>query len=104
MKLVFIVQVLNEHHEHCIEFQGQQMLHDGVRRWFESMTRAGMRPSEALTLYENFVLYDRAIQAVFNDARVRLCYWHAIEAWRRWLVKGVNGVADKGTQQTIFEV
>ncbi len=46
----------------------------------------------------------KAIQAVFNDARVRLCYWHAIEAWRRWLVKGVNGVADKGTQQTIFEV
>ncbi len=45
-----------------------------------------------------------AIQKIFPNARVRLCYWHAIEAWRRWLVKGVNGVGDKGTQQTIFEV
>lgn len=59
-QLVFDLHVLNEHHEHCIEFQTQQMLDVGVRRWFEDTTRAGLRPSDALNVYENFVLYGRA--------------------------------------------
>jgi hypothetical protein len=59
-QLVFDLHVLNEHHEHCIEFQTQQMLDVGVRGWFEGTTRAGLRPSDALIVYENFVLYGRA--------------------------------------------
>ena len=45
-----------------------------------------------------------AIHKVFPQAVTRLCYWHAIEALRRWLVKAVNGVNDKGDQQLIKDV
>ena len=59
-QMVYALEMLNEHHEHCIEFQTQQMLDDGVRDWFQGTTRAGLRPADALIVYENFVLYGRA--------------------------------------------
>lgn len=45
-----------------------------------------------------------AIKAIMPDARVRLCYWHFMEAIRRWLVKATNGVNDKADQQLIKDV
>ena len=45
-----------------------------------------------------------AIGTVFPDCIIRLCYWHAIEALRRWVVKAVNGVTDKAVQQLIQDV
>ena len=45
-----------------------------------------------------------AIHAVFPDVITRLCYWHAIEALRRWLVMAVNCVNEKDEQQLVKDV
>jgi hypothetical protein len=45
-----------------------------------------------------------AIHTVFPACITRLCYWHGIEALRRWVVKAVNGVNDKADQQLIKDV
>jgi MULE transposase domain len=45
-----------------------------------------------------------AIKAIMPDARVRLCYWHFMEAIRRWLVKATNGVNDKADQLLVKDV
>ena len=45
-----------------------------------------------------------AIHAVFPECITRLCYWHGIEALRRWVVKATNGVNDKADQQLIKDV
>ena len=45
-----------------------------------------------------------AIHKVFPKSITRLCYWHAIEALRRWLVKAVNNVNDTAEQQLIKDV
>lgn len=45
-----------------------------------------------------------AIHTVFPDCIVRLCYWHGVEALRRWVVKATNGVFDKAVQQLIKDV
>ena len=45
-----------------------------------------------------------AIHRVFPECITRLCYWHGVEALRRWVVKAVNGVNDKADQQLIKDV
>jgi len=45
-----------------------------------------------------------AIHKVFPNCITRLCYWHGIEALRRWVVKAANGVTDPADQQLIKDV
>ena len=45
-----------------------------------------------------------AIRASLPNSRVRLCYWHFMEAVRRWLVMAVNGVKDKADQLLVKDV
>lgn len=39
-----------------------------------------------------------AIEIVFPDAEIRLCFFHVMQAWGRWLKRAENGIRD-GTWQ-----
>jgi hypothetical protein len=32
----------------------------------------------------------KAVKTVWPNARIRLCFWHLTEAWRRWLCSNVD--------------
>jgi hypothetical protein len=33
-----------------------------------------------------------AVKAVFPEAEIRVCYFHVMQAWKRWLRKGESGI------------
>ena len=35
-----------------------------------------------------------AIEIVFPDAEIRLCFFHVMQAWGRWLKRAENGIRD----------